>query len=364
MISILDRYIAKELIGPFIFGIASFTCILAGSAILFPLVGDAVRYNIPIKDIAAMFLYKLPNVIAFTLPMAMLLATIMAVGRLSSDLELIAFRAAGISIYRLVVPVIVMGLLVSFLAIIFNEIVVPRAARSAEELIISYRNSDKPNITKNINYTEYDKDGFPLRIINVLEIDKNKMKNITIAEYEKGRLSRVIRAETGEWLRGSGWAFYNGIMHSFPSEQKDKVLLIEFEKELINIQINPLDLTQREKNIEEMNAKELAARIAIKAKTGKDVTSDLVNYHMKFAIPFASLIFSILGVSVGVKPHRTSSTIGFGLSLLIIIIYYILISVSMYLGLAHIISPLLSAWIPNLVIGLAGIALLQRLMYN
>jgi lipopolysaccharide export system permease protein len=146
-------------------------------------------------------------------------------------------------------------------------------------------------------------------------------------------------------------------------QNKGKISYLEFKKEYVDIQLNPLDFTKREKNITEMNAKELKNNISFKNKTGVDTTGDSVRYYMRFAIPFASLIFTILGVSIGIKPQRSSSTIGFGLSLIIIIIYYILISLSMYLGLLHILPPILAAWTPNIVIFSAGFFLLNRMAY-
>ena len=121
MVSILDRYLIKELIGPFLFGIAAFTFILSGSTVLFALIGEAIRNNIPMGIILQLFLYKLPYMIVLSFPMSTLLATIIAFGRLSADSEILAFRAGGIAFSRLVTPIFLTGLFVSLLTIWFNE---------------------------------------------------------------------------------------------------------------------------------------------------------------------------------------------------------------------------------------------------
>ncbi len=362
--TILDRYLVKELIGPFVFGVAAFSCILAGSSVLFYLIGDAIKYGIPIWAVVQLFVYKLPNIIVFAFPMSMLLATIIAFGRLSSDLEIMALRAGGVGFARLIVPVVCVGFFVSILTIWFNESVVPRSSHSAEILIKVFTEKNEPHIKQNINFTEYDKYKLPLRIINVQEVDRDLLKHITVAEYETGKLARVVTSETGKWLKDGGWEFYQGVMHCFSVDNPRKVLVIEFKKELIDIQVNPLDFTKRTKNVEEMTSKELLQSIHNQKKLGQDPIQDIMKFHMKFSIPFASLIFSLLGASVGLRPYRSSSALGLGISLVVILIYYVLLSIGMGLGMGHVLPPLVATWIPNCVVGLAALYLLKRIAYQ
>jgi lipopolysaccharide export system permease protein len=362
MPTLLDRYIIKELLGPFVFGVAAFTAILAGSSVLFVLIGEAVKYGIPVITVIQLFIYKLPNIIVYSFPMSMLLATIMAFGRLSSDQEIMAFRAAGISFSRLVIPTIIAGLTISIFTIWFNESIVPKASYSAENIFRTFRHKTSPEIKTNLDFTQYDPDtGVPIRTINVMKTEKELLKDITILEYSKGQLIRVIRSKAGKWNKDGAWEFYNGIMHIFPPQNKKRTIVLEFEKEIINIKINPYDISKRKKNIEEMTTKELRERINLKKQTGKDPTSDTVHFHMKFSIPFASLIFCILGAAVGLRPHRSSSALGLGISLVVILIYYVLLSIGMGLGLSHIIHPFLAAWTPNIIVGAFGLFLLNKL---
>ncbi|MBT3261731.1 YjgP/YjgQ family permease [bacterium] len=357
---IIDKYLFKELIGPFVFGIAAFTSILSGSAILLSLVSTAVKYSFPLYQTIQLFIYKIPEILVFTFPMSMLLSSILTFSRLNSDMEIIAFKASGISIYRLLIPIIAMGLAVSFLTIWFNESIVPKANYSSETLFYKLTQEKQTKVKKNINLTEYDQESIPIRIINIRQINQNSLQDITIAEFEFGRLARLIRAQKGQWLGHGNWEFNNGVMHYFP-KKKDIVVFTRFAKELLNIKVDPVDLTKREKTTKEMNTRELKKRIEFKAKMGADTTSDLVNLHMKYAIPFASLIFSVLGAVVGLKPQRSSSALGLGISLFIIVIYYILISISLGLGLAGFLHPFIAAWLPNIIIGTMGLVSLNKL---
>ena len=360
MITRLDRYLLRELIGPFLFGIAAFSCILAGSTVLFYLVKDAIRYGIPFGQVLQLFAYKLPSIIVFTFPMATLLATILGFGRLSSDLEILALRAGGIGFYRLIAPVAVTGLLISILTIWFNEVIVPKASTSAETVVATYSHSQQPKIKENINFTEYDPQGFPLRIINVLKVEPHQLHHITIAEYDHGALSRMISANSGRWLPQGGWEFYDGIMNNFSPKNPFMMTVIQFKIERIDIPINPFDLTKREKTTQEMNALELREKISLQKKLGQDPIENLMSFHMKFSVPFASLIFSLLGATVGIRPMRSSSPLGLGISLVIILVYYVLLSIGMGLGMSHLLPAVLAAWLPNVLVGGITLYMLHR----
>jgi lipopolysaccharide export system permease protein len=351
---------AKEIIEALLFGIATFTCILGGGVILLPLVGQAVALNIPVFSTIMLLVYRLPSIVVFVFPMSMLLATILTIGRFRSDSEITAFKASGISFVRLVIPIIVIGFLVSLFSIWFQEVIIPRSNKSAEDIIYNVTQKSRPNIKKNINFTEYDKAGLPLRVINVLGVKDNILQNITLAEYDEGVLVRLIRAATGSLVKNGDWIFYNGSLYVFDKNRNDKLLYVQFEKEYIHLPVNPLDLSKREKSVEEMNALELKEHISFKKRTGRDIATDLVKFHMRFSIPFTSVIFAILGASVGLKSQRNSSSTGLGLSLIVIIIYYLLISVGMYMGMTNLIPAIVAAWLPNLVIGTAGLYLLSR----
>ena len=357
---IIDKYIIKELIIPFSSGVLAFSTILLGSTVLFKLINDTVKYGIPINDMLILILLKLPQIIAISIPMSTLFASLSAFGRLGNDLEILAFRANGISIFRLLLPVIFAGIFISFINIWFSEIIVPSSATVARNLYLTYKEKDSPKIQNNINLTEY-KNNLPYRIINIREKQGLQLKNITIAEYEKGNLSRLINSKSGEWKNEGAWHFYDGIMHSFQQNNKKRVTVIEFEKEFINIDLKPIDLTNRKKNIEEMTRKELTEKINFEKRMGNDPTKLIMDLHTKTAIAFSSLIYCILGASMGLKPHRSSSSMNIGVSLIIIFGYIILMAIGTGLGLAKIMPPIIAAWIPNISIGIISILIVKKL---
>lgn len=360
LVKIIDRYIISELLLPLLSGILAFSFILAGSTILPGLVSDAIKYQIPLTDFLVLIALKIPWIFSLSMPMATLFATITVFGRLGNDLEIIALRANGVSVLRLIFPTIFTGLCISLLAFSFTENIVPQAAKTAQTIFLNYRNQNKPIIQKNINISEYDAQKNPKRIINIGQFRLNKLENITISEFDNGQLSRLIRSKHGQWLSEGAWQFDSGIMHSFSALDPKKITIVEFDKEIINLDITPKNIHDRKKGIEEMNRKELLEKIEFQKRSGEDPIKFIMDYHLKVSIAFSCLIYSILGASMGLQPHRSSSALGLGLSLVVIFIYVVLMSVGMGLGLSKALPPLIAAWFPNIIVGFFSLVLLSK----
>ncbi len=357
---ILDRYIWSELAGPFVFGILAFTAILAGSTVLYNLVDDAIRLGIPFSTVSLIFLLKVPHVLVLACPMSTLLATIVGFGRLSSDGEMLALRASGVSFYRLILPVVLFGVVISLGTILMNEGIVPKSAHTAETVFRQFTQRQRTAIKENVNFTEY-QHGKPVRLVNVGRMDGSLFQSITVAEYENGDLTRLIRAKEGSWTPDSGWEFRNGVMHSFSAQDVSRLTVVRFESEIIALPVNPSNMAGYSKKMEEMTSRELSQAIAQQRRLGQDPITDIMNYHLKWSVPFASLIFALLGTSVGLRPHRSRSAMGLGVSLLVILVYYVLLSLGSSLGINRVIPPLVAAWFPNALVGVVAMILLHRL---
>ena len=124
---LLDRYVLSELLYPFIFGIASFSSIFIASSMLFKLTQYMTKYGASGETIARLFMYSLPEVVNYTFPMSMLLASLMAFGKLSGSSEIVAMKSGGISYYRIVAPVLIVAFFVSMFSVVWAEKVVPAA---------------------------------------------------------------------------------------------------------------------------------------------------------------------------------------------------------------------------------------------
>lgn len=227
----------------------------------------------------------------------------------------------------------------------------PKAAFIEENTIIQLKDTAKatPTVKKHVNIPKYEK-GYLTRLIYANEMDGSLMKEVSVSEYDQGRLARIIFAEAAEWQPSGSWVFYRGTMHQFGSNKR-KALVVDFARENINLNINPRDVSGRTKDPAQMDIFELAEHIEQQKNYGADVTEIQVKWHQKIAIPFACLIFVLLGAPMGIRPQRSSSSVGLGISILILFLYYVLLSVGMWFGLMGVLPAIAAAWLPNVLIG-------------
>ncbi|NQT30255.1 MAG: YjgP/YjgQ family permease [Candidatus Saganbacteria bacterium] len=359
MIKILDRYIFRELIEPFLFGLGAFTAILSASMVLFELVRAVILRGMPFIIAMQIFVYKLPSIIVYIFPMATLLAALLAFGRLSNDSEIVAFRASGISLYRLMVPVLFLGLLVSFTNLAFSEIVVPEANKAAKNLLIETTTTRSPKIQKNIFVPEL-KNGELKRIFYAETMQGNSMQDVIVQEFSEGKLTQILTAKEGIWDREKNkWVFKDGIIYLL-SDTGEYKHLIKFKEQSVAIKYSPADFAVGDRNPDEMTISGLRNYISLKQKMGVDVTDYKIQLNMKMALPFASLVFALLGAPLGITSRRASSSLGLGLSILVIFFYYIVTFISMSIGELKIVPPGFSAWLPNIITASVGWYILYK----
>jgi lipopolysaccharide export system permease protein len=359
LIKTLDRYIFIELIEPFLFGLGAFTAILSSSMILFELVRAVVLRGMPLLVALQIFIYRLPGVTVYIFPMATLLAALLAFSRLSHDSEVIAFRAAGVSLFRLMLPVLALGFLISLVNLSFSEIVVPEANKAAKNLLIATSVQTQPKMQKNVFLPELER-GVLKRIFYAETMNGPKLEGVIVQEFSGGRLAQIINAGEGSWSKEKNqWLFKNGTIYII-DESGEYRHLIKFKEQYITIKYTPADFYIGDRSPEDMNLPELREFITLKEKMGIDVIDFRIQYNMKLAIPFASLVFALLGAPLGLSPRRASGSIGLGLSIIVIFFYYIVTFFSMALGELKMLTPALSAWLPNFITGGIGWYILKR----
>lgn len=358
MLKIVDRYIFLEIVEPFFSSVLTFTCILTGGGILFTLVGEIVRYHLSLWTAGELFLMRLPQVITYTFPMAMLLGTLLGLSRLSGAGEITAFRAGGVPLLRLALPVLFLGLLVTGAAYFFNEYITPRATHRAEEIYFDVSTKGQPKIAQNINIPQYE-NGSLRRTVSARSLDKGVLQGVIVQEFENNQPVRVITAEEAGWQEDRGWLLSRGKIYQI-SAGGESLYLLKFDQQVINIGVSLNDLNQRQLNPQEMNSHELKDYIQKMRRQGEDVKQLEVQLNLKTAIPFASFIFALIGLSLGPRPGRTSGALSFGLSVLIIFFYYVILALSMGLGLMGLMPPFWAAWLPNLAGVVFGVFMLTR----
>ncbi|MBM3267140.1 MAG: LptF/LptG family permease [Candidatus Sericytochromatia bacterium] len=359
----LDRYILAEHAGPFLFGVAAFTAILTASQVLFFLISLMVHIGLPAGVVTYVLLLRLPEMIFYTFPMSTLLATLLAFGRLSGDSEITAFRAAGVSLLRLVTPVLGFALVVSAATVAMGEFAVPRLKWEAKNLLYEAQHKRKlPLARDNIFFDELDEHGRLVRFFYARHFDGAKMDNVLVQEFDGDRLARIIQAEAASY-DGTTWRFHKGTLYHLAQDTGEYRYVLRFDEQVVRLKPSLLALTSEHREPAEMTLRELGEHIRHLESSGRNDSqvNDLgVQWHQKLSIPFASLVFALVGASLGLRPQRASNALGLGLSILIIFAYYVAMFVSMALGQSGVLDPVWAAWMPNGVTGLAGGVLLWR----
>lgn len=353
MIKIIDRYIFKELLEPFIFGLGAFTAILASSMVLFELVRAVVLHGMPLFVALQIFVYRLPGIAVYIFPMATLLAALLAFSRLSHDSEIIAFKASGVSLFRLIVPVIALGVIVSLTNLLFSEVVVPESNKAAKNLLIVTSTQQAPKLQKNVFVPELES-GQLKRIFYAETMQGSNLYGVIVQEFTDGRLSQIINAKEAAWQRETNqWTFKHGIIYVI-DESGEYKHLIKFDEQNVAIKYTPADFYSGDKNPDEMNIDQMRDYISSRQKMGTEVTDLKIQLNMKMAIPFASLVFAFLGAPLGLSSRRASGSVGLGISIIVIFVYYIATFISIAIGELKVMPPFAAAWLPNVVAGAVG----------
>lgn len=357
---ILDKYIFREVCKAFLFGICAFSAVFIGSGTLFKIAKYITDYGASLSAVIKVFIFGLPNVIMWTFPMSMLLATLLTFGRLSSSSEITAMKSCGIGFFRIATPAIILGFFVSIAAILFNEHVVPWANTA-------YRNVVYYEIQGNTGAKSQDhiilkdiKDGQIQRLLYArrYDADSQSLQNVTLQEFnDAGKVSHVENAEYAEY-EGKEWIMHNGMLYDISDGESEHTL--RFNTQVLPISASPRQIVREQKNPEELTMKELKAQIRIMKTQYVDTNKLETELYQRITVPMASLIFALIGVPLGLQPTRNSSSAGFAMSVIIIFFYYALMTMANAIGRSGVLSPMLAVWIPNIVGLIAGLFLIRK----
>jgi lipopolysaccharide export system permease protein len=369
--SIMDRYLVIQLLPPFLFGVGAFTSVVLAIDSLFELLRKVVESGLPINIALEIFLLKLPYVMVYSFPMSTLLATLMTYSRLSSESELIALRGCGVSVYRMVLTAVVLSFAVTIMTYIFNEQIAPAANYRATITLQKALKSDQPSFKQqNIYYPEYQEikeaDGSKNKMLSRLfyadQFDGKEMKGLTIIDRSRGGVNQIVISESAKWnSQKQVWDFYNGTIYLVAADRSYRSIL-RFEHQQLQLPRTPLTLAESSRDYGEMNISQALEQLEIERLGGNEpkIRKLQVRIQQKIAFPFVCVIFGLVGSVMGSIPQRTGRGTSFGISVIVIFAYYLLLSVSGALAQAGIFSPFIGAWLPN-VFGLGvGLFLLFR----
>jgi len=369
-LSIMDGYIARELTLPFLFGVGAFSSIGVSIGALFELIRKVTESGLSIWLALQVFGLRFPEFIVLAFPMSTLLATMMTYSRLSGDSELIALRACGVSIRRIVAPAVILSFFVTGLTFAFNELITPAANYQASVTLEQALHSERPPFReRNIFYQEFQRASDDpsekelKRLFYARKFDGDTMYGLTVLDFSQEGLSQVVSAGSATWDFGKNtWNFYDGTIYAVSPDGSFRHI-VKFDNQEIKLPRTPLDLAGRTKEDTEMNIAEASQYLRdVVRKTGDDreVRTWEIRIQQKYALPFVCVVFGLVGASLGVRPQRTGRATSFGISVVIIFAYYLLSFIFNALGEVNILSPFMAAWLPTFLgLGVGGLLLMR-----
>lgn len=355
-------YIFKETLPIFSIGLIIFTVILLMDKI-FKLVELIVNVGCSISNVLKLLIFISPSFLVFTILVAVLLATLLTFGRLSADNEITAFKASGMSLYQLFLPIVIF----SFLAYLLTSFIVfyglPWGNRGFISTLYSIAKA-KADIEIKEKVFNVDFDGLVIYVDQV-PIKEKRMEGILIYDERNKEYPCTIFAKDALLINNhkSQEVFLrlcNGNIHRF--EPKSNIFQkVQFDTYDIRLELSKLFVVFEKKIKEhEMSIDDIKEKIAEWEKIGKDTTSLKVELHRRYAIPFVCIIFGFIGVPLGIQSRRSGRSFGFVFSILILLIYYFsLIAFEMF-AMRKTIPPFLAAWTPNFFFGAFGVYLLIK----
>lgn len=358
-LSLMDRYISSQLIMPFLFGVGAFSAIAVSIGTLFDLVRKVTGDDLPLNLAIQIFFLRLPEFVVYALPMSTLLAALIAYGRLATDSELIALRGCGISVRRLIVPALILSLVVTGCTFALNEAIAPQAAYQASVVLNQTLKKDQPTFKeRDIFYREFSDVKEPngktdqalSQLFYAKQFDGQRMINLTVLTFSQKNLQQIISAKSAIWNPAqNAWDFFEGTVYAVAPDGSYSSIQ-EFQQQPFAIARTPLDLATWNKDSNEMNIAEAQRYLSLLNQSADEQTLRKlrVQIQRKYAFPFVCVVFGLIGAVLGAKPGRTNRATGFGLSVLIIFVYYTLAFLSAALGQAGAFSPIMAAWLPNI----------------
>ncbi len=363
----IDRLVIGELLGPWIFGVAIFTVLISAGQFLFQI----TSYLASGADVWAtmkLLMYFMPGVIAKTLSMSMLLSTLLAFGRLSGDSEIVALRAGGISLARIMMPVAVFGFAVSLLAWSFSEHLVPTATKGAIQIKLEL-DEQKKNRSEQTTSRPIYKDGRlqMLLVARDFDIATGVLRGVTLLMYDKeGEAVGIFWAPRMDYQSEQKWTAPDGgrflDLRTYAEATSPGPVL---PTQVPNPDVTPDDLiTQALKELDALSMSQMGEQIAREKSrptySMKQVSNLEYGYWNKIALPLAALVFGLLGAPLGIRNHRAGTATGFALSVVIIFCYMMLANAMSIMAQGGRIPAYMASFTP-IVIGLVvAIVLIHR----
>jgi lipopolysaccharide export system permease protein len=359
---IIDKYILRGFVGPLFWCFPLFI-ILRVVADIFSFIDDIVKYKISMMSLLSFYIFSIPSYIFEMSWIIILLSTMFLLINLNNHNELVAMKSSGISLWRILAPMLVVGAIVSCIIFAINNTIIPVSAKEAnrirrDELEKQKIKLSKPRIINNLAII-----GTGNRIIfaRSYDIGEKVITDIIIHEQDaESNLTSKITAKSGTWM-GSGWKFNDVIITRIDNAGKF-LQEPEFDKEkMMSIPETPGDFADMERSVDYMSFQNLMKYITyFKGASKTMVRSLLVTLHYKISYPMVNIIIILIAAPFVMVTTRGGALLGIGKSIAMGLLYYAFIAISLAYGKKGMLPPIVAAWLGNVVFAAWGIYLINK----
>ncbi|GBC98251.1 hypothetical protein HRbin17_00751 [bacterium HR17] len=359
-VSRMDRYVLREMIAPFCAGVLFFVVVLTGHYFYWAI--KSIGRGVPARDALLMVVYLMPSAAVLSIPIGMILATSVTLNRMGREMELIALRASGVSVQRVVTPFVIVAALVSVGDFYLNDRVAPVTNRRANEILQRLLVVNPTPLVEPDKFFKVGNDFY----FYVREVDRATATLRGVLIYRKDprnwAFPQVITAQWGQKDPTSNrWVFHNVVVHTYGRKGN---LLVHTERPMrqlvLNLHENLQEFWADQRQPFELSVQELKDRIAVFEKGGMDAYSFKVAYHFKFAVPAATIVMTLWAAPLSIRFARSGSFAGLFIAVLGVFLYQGAMGWSEVVGEKYRIAPFLVAWSQNFLFGLMGVWLLWR----
>ena len=306
---ILDRYILKQVIEMFLMGVFVFTTIIFASDTFITLIKQIAKFGIPFKVAFILILLNLPSVIVMTIPMGVLLATVMTLNKLSLSSEITVMRACGIGLNRIAKPIFIFAVIMSLSSFFINESVVPVMMSQSKTLALwALGQKNIPDGKENFVFKELTDDGILKRLFYVGFCQKKTLYNVTVLDNSKEGTIQVLQAREGK-RSPDGWKFEKGAAYTI-TDNGQVLNTTLFDKSTVKFGLDLSD--EMNKNV----AKEYNFTGLLKFLSKSDITPEdrqvyTIELFDKIALPLTTIVFVLVGVPLAITPPRVITEVSY-----------------------------------------------------
>ncbi len=353
MVYKIDKYIVKAFVPSFI------VCMFAICGIYIVVdaiqkIDDFIEMGVKAFTMATHYYgLMVPVFIAQLFPAITLISVSLVLVRFTKNNEILAMQVAGINLYRIMLPIFIVSVFLSLLAVINQELIIPRLAEELGKVEqTTFEEKEQSNIL-----VEDEENHMLFRVWSLNMVEESLKSAYIIGKYENGKKKFTISAERGKWTDGNSWLLFNLVKHNYDESGNWIAPALQMDNYILETTLSPAQLSKVDINASLKSFKEL--RELRRKEPENDRYS--VMYHTRMAYPLTNFILLFLGIPVVLGFERMSKNIFLwvGISILICCAFFVLAYVCANLGNMGILQPVLAAWLPVIVFGCLGLIMFE-----